>query len=240
MYLALETSSDQASVALGPPGTIMVEETLAGVRQHARGLLPLIHQVLARQDVELADLDGVLVTDGPGSFTGLRIGAAVAKALVHARGLELWSAPSLLVQAAGCVPHCSGRILAVADALRGDVFAAIYRFPGGRIEVDLPPGVFRPAELVTDVPRPDVVAGRLRPELLAPFEPWIAGGASVREDARPSAGVLLRLLGRPGGLQRIEPDRVARWEPAYGRPAEAQAKWEAAHGRPIHHPGGSC
>ena len=238
MYLALETSSDQASVALGRPGTILVEETLPGVRQHARGLLPLIQQMLARQGVELADLDGVLVTDGPGSFTGLRIGAAVAKALVHARGLELWSAPSLLVQAAGCVPDRSGRILAVADALRGDIFAAIYQFPGGRIEVDVPPGVFRPVELVRDVPRPDVVAGRLRPELWASFKPWIDGGASV-QDARPSAGVLLQLLERAGGLQRIEPDQVARWEPAYGRPAEAQAKWEAAHGRPIHHPGGS-
>ncbi len=239
MYLALETSSDQASVALGRPGTILVEETLPGVRQHARGLLPLIQQVLARQGVELADLDGVVVTDGPGSFTGLRIGAAVAKALVHARGLELWSAPSLLVQAAGCVPDRSGRILAVADALRGDIFAAIYQFPGGRIEVDVPPGVFRPAELVRDVRRPDVVAGRLRPELWASFKPWIDGGASVQVDARPSAGVLLQLLGRAGGLQRIEPDQVARWEPAYGRPAEAQAKWETAHGRPIHHPGGS-
>ena len=240
MYLALETSGDQASVALGRPGAVMVEETLPGARQHARGLLPLIQEVLARQGAELADLDGVLVTDGPGSFTGLRIGAAVAKALVYTRGLELWSAPSLLVQAAGCVPDCSGRILAVADALRGDIFAAMYRFPGGRIEVDVPPGVFRPAELVADVPRPKLVVGHLRSELLAPFDGWIDGGTLLLVDARPSAGVLLQLLGQAGGLQRIEPDQVAHWEPEYGRPAEAQARWETAHGRPIHHPGGSA
>ena len=240
MYLALETSTDQASVALGRPGTIMVEETLTGVRQHAHGLLPLIHEVLSSQGVELADLDGVLLTDGPGSFTGLRIGASVAKALVHIRGLELWSAPSLLVQAAGCLPECSGRILAVADALRGDVFAAIYRFPGGRIEIDVPPGVFRPAELVADVPRPKVVVGHLRPELLAPFDAWVEGGTLLLVDARPTAGVLLQLLGHAGGLHRIEPDEVARWEPAYGRPAEAQARWETARGRPLDYPGGSA
>ena len=238
MYLALETSTDQASVALGRPGAIEVEETLPGVRQHARGLLPLILEVMDRQGVELADLDGVLVTDGPGSFTGLRIGAAVAKALVHVRGLDLWSAPSLLVQAAGCIPECSGRILAVADALRGDIFAAVYRFPGGRIEIEVPPGVFRPAELVADVPRPKVVVGRLRPELLAPLDSWVDGGTLVLVDARPTAGVLLQLLGQAGGLNRIHPDEVARWEPAYGRPAEAQARWETAHGRPLHHPGG--
>jgi tRNA threonylcarbamoyl adenosine modification protein YeaZ len=85
MFLAIETSTDQASVALGRPGAIIAEETLPGVRQHARGLLPLIQEVLRGQGVELADLQGVLVADGPGSFTGLRIGAAVAKALVHTR-----------------------------------------------------------------------------------------------------------------------------------------------------------
>ena len=239
MYLALETSGDRASVALGRPGAILVEETLPGVRQQARGLLPLIHQLLAGQGVELADLHGVLVADGPGSFTGLRIGAAVAKALVHLRGLELWTAPSLLVQAAGCVPQCPDRVLAVADALRGDIYAALYRFPGGRIEIDVPPGVFRPAELVADVPRPKVVVGHLRPELLAPFDEWIDGGTLVLVDARPTAGVLLQLLGPAGGLRRIDPDEVAGWEPAYGRPAEAQARWEAAHGKPLHHPGGS-
>lgn len=239
MYLALETSTDQASVALGRPGAIMVEENLPGVRQHARGLLPLIREVLARQGAEVADLEGVLVTDGPGSFTGLRIGAAVAKALVHTRGLELWSCPSLLVQAAGCIPECSGRILTVADALRGDIFAAIYRFPGGRIEVDLAPGVFRPAELVTNAPRPKAVVGHLRPELLAPFDAWIDRGTMILVDARPTAGVLLQLLGHAGALRRVEPDQVARWEPAYGRPAEAQAKWESAHGRSMHDPGSS-
>lgn len=239
MYLALETSTDQASVALGRPGVILVEQALPGVRQQARGLLPLIVDMLHRQGVELSDLDGVLVTDGPGSFTGLRIGAAVAKALVHTLGIELWSAPSLLIQAAGCIPECSGRMLAVADALRGDIFAALYRFPGGRIEVDVPPGVFRPAQLVTEIPRPKVVVGHLRPELLAPFDAWIERGTLVLLDARPSAGVLLQLLGHAGGLQRVESDEVARWEPAYGRPAEAQARWEAAHGRPIHPAGGS-
>jgi len=239
MFLAIETSTDQASVALGRPGAIMAEETLPGVRQHARGLLPLIQEVLRSQGVELADLQGVLVADGPGSFTGLRIGAAVAKALVHTRSLELWSAPSLLVLAAGCVPECSGRILAVADALRGDIYAAVYRFPGGRIEIDVPPGVFRPAELVADVPRPKVVVGHLRPELLVPFDAWIDGGTLVLVDARPTAGTLLQLLAHAGGLHRIEPGEVARWEPEYGRPAEAQARWETAHGRPLHHPDGS-
>ena len=238
MYLALETSTDQASVALGRPGAIMVEESLPGTRQHARGLLPLVLEVLDRQGMELTDLDGVLVADGPGSFTGLRIGAAVAKALVHIRGLELWSAPSLLVQAAGCIPEYSGRVLAVADALRGDIFAAVYRFPGGRIEIEVAPGVFRPAQLLAEVPRPQVVAGHLRPELLAPLDSWIDDGTVILVDARPTAGVLLQLLGHAGGLSRIHPDQVARWEPSYGRPAEAQAKWETAHGRQLYHPGG--
>ena len=68
--------------------------------------------------------------DGPGSFTGLRVGAAVAKALVQARGLPLWTAPSLLVRAAG-VARDGRTVLAVADALRGELYAAAYRFDAG-------------------------------------------------------------------------------------------------------------
>lgn len=233
MWLALDTSTDQVSVALGQPGEILVEERARGNRLHARELLPMIDRVLAQADSSLEALRGVLVTDGPGSFTGLRIGASVAKALAHTLDLELWHAPSLLVQAAGSIASCPDRILAIADALRGEVYAAMYRFPAGRVEVDVRPGIFRPEELVREIPLPKIVAGRLNAAVRPVLDRWTAQHSVLFVDSTPSAGVLLQLLGRAGALDRVPQGAVARWEPDYGRPAEAQAIWERKHGRPL-------
>src|SRR5262245_29051820 len=96
MLLALETATDRASVAVGASEAQAVERNVSGARRHAASILTLINSALAEAGVTLDDLTAVVVADGPGSFTGLRVGAAVAKALVQARGLRLWTAPSLL------------------------------------------------------------------------------------------------------------------------------------------------
>lgn len=235
MYLAICTAGDEASVALGTPGEVLAAGELEGRREHARGLLPLIDRLIAKHG-GVGGLDGVLVADGPGSFTGLRIGAAVAKALVHAGSLEMWSAPSLLIQAAAKPLDFSGRVLALSDALRGEVYAGAYRFAGGSIEIDLVPGVFRPDELVDSFPKPDLIVSQLPHDRLAAFGKWDGPGPPI-VDGIPSARILLELLARPGGVVRIPSQEVAGWEPDYGRPAEAQAIWERTHGRSLEHPG---
>ena len=239
MWLALDTSADEVSVAVGQPGSVVAEESDSGKRRHAVALLPKLNRVLQRADTDLAHLRGVLVTDGPGSFTGLRIGASVAKALTHTLGIELWRGPSLLVQAAGALGDCPDRVLAVSDALRGEVYAGMYRFPAGRVEVEVHPAVFRPKDLVREVPRPKAIAGRLGPELLEQFDRWTADRSVVLVESVPRAGTLIDLLGRAGALDRIPEDQVAYWEPEYGRPAEAQVQWEREHGRAIPDQNGS-
>src|SRR5215217_9516376 len=125
MWLALDTASDWASVAVGEPGAghRAVEENLLGARRHAAALLPMVQSILSRAGASLDGLRGIVLSDGPGSFTGLRVGASVAKALAYARLLPLWTAPSLLVRAAG-LATMNRVVLAVANALRGDVYAA--------------------------------------------------------------------------------------------------------------------
>ena len=91
----------------------------------------MIDAVLREAGVRLDAVRGIVLSDGPGSFTGLRVGAAVAKALVQARGLPLWIAPSLMVRAAG-VARPGATVLAVSDALRGELYAAAYRFDAER------------------------------------------------------------------------------------------------------------
>jgi tRNA threonylcarbamoyladenosine biosynthesis protein TsaB len=231
MWLALETSADRASVAVGRPGEVMAEEGLDGARRHAGALPGLIARVLADAGARLSDIQSVVVGDGPGSFTGLRVGASVAKALVRSRGVSLHAAPALAAVAWAARPAPTERVLAVANALRGEVYAAEFRFPEGRVEVLQDPTVWLPEQLLSNCPVPDVVAGVLPEGLAERLAEWQGGHHPRRVPAMASAGALLELAARTGAVVAI-PD-VAEWQPVYGRPAEAQAKWEREHGHAL-------
>ncbi|HYF40780.1 MAG TPA: tRNA (adenosine(37)-N6)-threonylcarbamoyltransferase complex dimerization subunit type 1 TsaB [Gemmatimonadales bacterium] len=231
MWLALDTATDLASVALGTRGGDSVtEEQVAGARRHAAALLPLIQKLLERSGGTLDDVEGIVVSDGPGSFTGLRVGASVAKALVHARGMPLWTAPSLLVRAQG-VAQTGALVLAISNALRGEVYAAAYRFTPEAIRTELIPSVRKPEDIVAGDLRPDIIVGEAPAGAVALLEQWTGGAVIGPPEGAPHAARLLELVGRPGGAHQIE--AVTQWEPLYGRPAEAQARWETAHGRPL-------
>ena len=220
MWLAIDTATDRASVALGLPGSVLAEEELTGARGHASQLLPAILETLRRAGARLPEIEAIVLADGPGSFTGLRVGAAVAQALVESQPIALWSTPSLLSSAAA-LGHDGRLVLAIGDALRGEVFAAAYRVASSRVDTVLAPSVHRPDDLNTSGLVPEVITGPAADRM---------GGVP----AWPSAATLLRLIGLSGGVRRISDPR--RWEPDYGRPAEAQVQWERTHGRPLPNP----
>jgi tRNA threonylcarbamoyladenosine biosynthesis protein TsaB len=231
MWLALETATDRASVALGEGAADAVEENLSGARRHAGALLPMIEAVLRRRGVILDQVSGLVVSDGPGSFTGLRVGASVGKALARARGLPLWTAPSLVVRAAGVAGDGPRLVLAVSDALRGEVYAAAVRFESGRIHPELEPGVWRPEALTALALAPDALVGEAPPAAVAMLERWAGLAMIGPPEGAPHAAGLIGLVAIEGGARRVEDAQA--WEPVYGRPAEAQARWEIAHGRPL-------
>jgi tRNA threonylcarbamoyladenosine biosynthesis protein TsaB len=230
MRLAIETATDRASIALGTGVADALERDIVGARRHAAELLPAIEGLLADARVTLAAVSGLVVSDGPGSFTGLRVGASVVKALAHARGLPLWTAPSLLVRAAG-VARAGDTVLAVSNALRGDVYAAAYRFDAESIRELLPPSVYRPDDLAARGLALSRLVGDLPTALARTLEAGCGQTLIASPGGAPHARTLLGLVDRPGGATRVE--RVDDWEPVYGRPAEAQARWEMAHGRPL-------
>lgn len=229
-WLAIDTATDIASVAISTTDHT-VARSVRGAGQHAAQIVPLVHQVLALATLSLEHIAGIIVGDGPGSFTGLRIGWAAAKGLVHERQRPLIAIPSLLGAA-----HAAGveTVAACYDALRGQVFAAIYAFAADRVETLVAPGLFTIAELVAAAPRrPALAVGdgaeRYRDAVLT----W-TGRAPVGLDALPPlAGSLLALSVYDGARRGMGAPGVA--EPVYGRPAEAQAKWEARYGRPLPH-----
>lgn len=221
MWLALDTATDRAQVALGAPGQRFARAEVVGARRHAAELLPAIERCLSEAGTQYAALEGIVLADGPGSFTGLRVSAAVAKALVRAQPMPLWIAPSLLVCAAGVAAAPDQVVLAVSNALRGELFAAAYRVSPGCVEVVLPPSVLRPEQIAARVPHPAHIVGPAAATL---------GG----EPTWPDAAVLIGLVGKAGGVSRVADP--ARWEPEYGRPAEAQVQWELKHGRSLADP----
>jgi tRNA threonylcarbamoyl adenosine modification protein YeaZ len=230
MLLAIDTASDHASVALGTEGGEALEENLTGARRHAAALVPMIQSLLRKAGASLDDVRGLVLSDGPGSFTGLRVGASVAKALVQSRKLPLWVAPSLMVRAAG-VARDETVVLAVSNALRGEVYAAAYRFLPDGIQTELIPSVRHPQDLITRMPKPATIVGEATPEILSILEDWTGRPVIGPPAGSPHAARLLALVGKSGGARLISP--VTQWEPVYGRPAEAQARWEIAHGRPF-------
>src|ERR1043166_1112206 len=101
IWLALDTATDIASVAAGRPPAAESGAHVQGARRHAAEVIRLVDFALTRIGARPRDLDGIVVGDGPGSFTGLRIGWAAAKGLAHEAGLELRAIPSLMAAAAG-------------------------------------------------------------------------------------------------------------------------------------------
>ena len=229
-WLAIDTATDIASVAVATAaGT--VTRSVRGARQHAAQVVPLVHEVLELAKLDLGQIHGVVVGDGPGSFTGLRIGWAASKALVQERQLPLVAIPSLLAAAHGAGVNT---VAACYDALRGQVFGAIYAFEADKVAVLVDAGVCTISELAAAGGRPAPIlavgdgAQRYREDVLA----W-TGREPVALDALPPlAGSLLALLSYDGPHRAIGASTA---EPTYGRPAEAQVKWEARHGRALPH-----
>jgi tRNA threonylcarbamoyladenosine biosynthesis protein TsaB len=238
MWLALETATDRASVAVGRGAADAVEESLTGARRHAGALLPMVDAALRRRGVGLDAITGVIVSDGPGSFTGLRVGATAAKALARARGLRFHSTPSLLARAAGVAVQAESLVLAVSDALRGEVYAGAFRFGPRGVVTELEPGVRRPDSLAALGLRPDVLVGEAPAGVREVLERATGLAMIVPPEGAPRATTLIALADMEGGTREVE--SLSAWEPFYGRPAEAQARWESTHGRPLPDPAGGA
>ena len=232
-WLAIDTATEIASVAAGRPPTAQSGAHVQGARRHAAEIIRLVDFALSRLNIRPADLEGVVVGDGPGSFTGLRIGWAAAKGLAHEAGLELRCIPSLMAAAAGAALKLGAEpVAACFDALRGQVYGALYVFHHDRVETLVAPAVLTVGELARISPvTPRVVLGDGAVRYADEVGRWIGTAPVPLESLPPAATQHLALLEREGAARTI--DDPASAEPAYGRPAEAQARWEARHGRPL-------
>ncbi len=128
--LAIDTALDDASAALwegeGEPAAGSISEVVCSERAAAsRDLLPAIDRLLTARGWSVADLDGVALTIGPGSFTGLRVGVSVVKGLASAHSVRVAAVGTL--DAVALASGRSGRVAALLDARRGEVYARVFQ-----------------------------------------------------------------------------------------------------------------
>ena len=188
--LAFDTATRATTVALSGIGDVIFtarDDPKRGERPgHATRLLPLTAAVLRRAGIGWEGVDRIAVGIGPGTFTGLRIGIASARALARARGIPLVGVSTLQSLAlagpdAGSVPAGLDAVFAVIDARRGEVFAASWRLDEAQ--------EFDHALLL-----PRAVAPEVLTELIAPLGPTalaIGDGAIAFREVLERSGAFI-------------------------------------------------
>ena len=214
--LALDAATYRGSVAVVRGDVVLAERTTAMRGATEERLMPAVAEALAEAGVRTAALARVVCGAGPGSFTSLRIAAAIAKGVAFAHGLPLFAVPTALLVVAGAEPAlAAGRYLVETDAMRGDRFATLVDVGHAGAPVAME-------------------ASRLAPAALLAAEAEAHGWRVVGPESPAQHWPLARGVARLGAwLAAAAPVELRGWEPDYGRLAEAQVKWEAAHGRPL-------
>ncbi|HJV75229.1 MAG TPA: tRNA (adenosine(37)-N6)-threonylcarbamoyltransferase complex dimerization subunit type 1 TsaB [Noviherbaspirillum sp.] len=129
--LAIETSTELASVALLHRGEFIVHEAL-GVNTHSQTILPMVQILLAQAGISLAQCDALAFGAGPGSFTGVRTACGVTQGLAYGADLPVVPVVTLHAMALACREACGAEnVLVVLDARMEEVYWAQYRYQDG-------------------------------------------------------------------------------------------------------------
>lgn len=195
--LAIDTATDESAVALHVDGAI--EDRAVTWRSAFRETAPAALELLRRSGIGWRDLDGIAVPAGPGSFTGLRIGAALALGIAELRGLPLFAPSTLAVVAEAAAPGGARRVLATLDARRGRRYAAVLERKGSAWSV-----IEGPVDVEADAAEgwaPDLAHARLE---------------SPRPGGSPAAALARLVAAAPDAYRLATPSDL---RIAYARPA---------------------
>lgn len=226
--LAIDTSNHPMSVALVENDQLLATTTLNMVRNHSIFLLPVIDDLFQKVQWQPQDLDRIVVAQGPGSYTGIRIAVTSAKVLADTLKIELVGISSLKTVAANVNPGTNALIVPFFDARRGNVFAGAYQWKDGQLISVLNDQHLAMQDLLEQLAKfekPVLLAGeltdRLKKQLTAvPKQMQFLPSAF----AIPSTYQLALLGAKETPVQDID-DFV----PQYLRITEAEAVWQHQH-----------
>ncbi|EAC7120413.1 tRNA (adenosine(37)-N6)-threonylcarbamoyltransferase complex dimerization subunit type 1 TsaB [Listeria monocytogenes] len=228
MILGMDTSSDTMTIALFNEGVVLGEYTTNLKKNHSVRLLPAIAALMDECGVKPTDLKKIAVAKGPGSYTGLRIGVTVAKTMAWDAGIPIVGISSLALLAENGL-YFPGKVVALMDARRNNVYAGIYHASEGKMENIFADGHIALAELLEPLASSDepiLFVGTLTEQI----------GATVKEILGEQAifGKADYTYSRASSLVKLAADLdgepADNFVPAYLKLAEAESKWLESRG----------
>jgi tRNA threonylcarbamoyladenosine biosynthesis protein TsaB len=232
IFLAIETSTPRAAIALGQPGQTprVAPPESDPSRRHGRGLIPAIVALLEAEGLKVADLGEIAVGLGPGSYTGLRIGLTAAKTLAYAAKKPLIAIDSLEAISRNA-PSDALQVAVTADAQRGDAYVAEFarQSPGTPLLRRGSTRIEPVAPWATALEPGTLILGPALEKLL-PIWPGHVHLGSL-DQGHPDPAYLIPLAFEAFAAGRIlDPFFV---EPVYLRRSAAEDQWEARKPRPT-------
>ena len=231
--LSIDTSSQVSSVAVLSAERVAAEISMQGALTHSETLMPHIETALGMARVEKSELEGIAVSIGPGSFTGLRIGLASAKMMAYALHIPLIAVPTLEALAHHYI--CEGvRLVPMMDAQKGNIYAQEFMWEAGLDGLHL-----REKHALSILPLTEVIVGLENAE-----QPVILLGDAMQKKTTLALPANVRLASIHARMPRAACvglaalTRLARGEiddpvtavPLYLRRSEAEVLWEKRHG----------
>lgn len=226
VILALETSTRVCSVALLDREGKVHEKRIAGRGVHSEKLFVFIEELMKEHGFDIAGLERLLVSGGPGSYTGLRISASAVKGLLFGLEVPLYAANTLAGFAAGVAPQTKdARIHAVIDARRVHLYHQVFEWKDGNLQATGTVKVRPIEEVQQDCRDRDVIVGsgiqRMDEELLRRLEVFgpdhVSGRGLLRLDEFHAQSKLGS--GEEALIERMDPEH---FDPRYYGPGQVR------------------
>ena len=224
IWLGIDTANTPLSVAIVKDGIILAEVNSSMAVNHSLRAMPVIEELFATVQMQPKDIDAIAVSEGPGSYTGVRIGVTIAKTLAWTLKKPLYGVSSLKVLAANA-PYFNGVICPIVDARRNNVYAGVYEFVNGGLTANMEDGHFAIEDLL------EVLASKERPVLFVGKD--VAMHEELITDKLKENAVIAPFplqLPRASSLifiaqQNEQQENIHAFTPEYRRIAEAEANW---------------
>ena len=229
--LAVETATSWQSVALLDGMSVLARQDHEAPGSHGSLLVPAIERVLAEAGMTLAQLDGLACSIGPGSFTGLRVGAATLLGLRAATDVPLVLVPTLEAMAWNLRGH-EFPLCPVLTSRKGELFWALFRWCGGEtLERILPEQVGTPQACAQSLTGSSVLFGEGWTSMEAEIRAVLPSPASV-VTVSPSLSNPSAVSVGLAGIERLRRGEIAGEEiaPCYVQRSEAEVKFEQSGG----------
>lgn len=159
--LAIESASITASCAVSENNVVLGEYSLGHKKTHSEKLMPLIEKLLEDMDIKIREIELIAISEGPGSYTGLRIGAAIAKSIAYAINVPIANVPTMESLASN-IYSSDKYIVPVMDAKSGRVYTGIYRWDNDNlitVKEQFPTDIDELIEILNNTTAPIVLSG---------------------------------------------------------------------------------